>query len=104
MLELRDPLSQTLLSVTEFLVAIFRLWQHSWKMVQLREEAQLLLYRRKTRIEAQVQSFLYATNELVKLERFASDVDITLQKDREALMHMLHKTADRIVETFDEAQ
>ncbi len=103
MVELRDQISGTLFSVAEFLIDLLRLWQHGWRRAQLREEAQLLLYKRNMRIEAHVQSFLYATNELVKLERLASETDLTLQKNREALMMMLRKTADLIVETFDKA-
>ena len=103
MVELRNPIWQRLAVVTEFLIAILRLIFHSWRMAQLREEAHLLLYKRNMRIEAHVQSFLYATNELVKLERIASETDLTLQKNREALMMMLRKTADLIVETFDKA-
>ncbi len=103
MLELRDPISQTLLSVTEFLVAILRLFQHSWRMAKLREEAQLRYYHRLLAMDAEVQSFIYATNELVKLERVASDVDLSLHKNREILMQVLHKTAERVKRLFDEA-
>ena len=103
MLELRDPISERLLSVTEFLVAILRLWQHSQRMAQLREEAQLHHYYRLMQMQVEVQSFIYATNELVKLERLASETDITLQKNREILMQLLHTTAERIKRIFDEA-
>ena len=102
MLELRDPISERLLSVTEFLVAILRLWKHSQRMAQLREEAQLRHYHRLMQMQAEVQSFIYATNELVKLERLASEVDITFQKNREILMQLLHTTAERIKRIFDE--
>ncbi len=103
MVELRDQISGTLFSVAEFLVTILRLWQHSWRMVQLKEAAHLRHYHRKTQIDADVQSFIYATNQLVKLERLASETDITLQKNREILMQLLHTTAERIKRTFDEA-
>ena len=102
MLELRDPISGTLSSVTEFLIVILQLFQHSWRMAKLREEAQCILYKRRMQIDAEVQSFIYATNELVKLERFASEMDITLQKNREILMQLLYTTAERIKGIFDE--
>ncbi len=49
-------------------------------MAQLRQEAQLRHYYRLMQMQAEVQSFIYVTNELVKLERLASEVDIMLQK------------------------
>ena len=102
MRELRDPFHEGLASVAELFWDLRGLFEHSRRKSQIREEFRILYYKRHKQIEAELQSFLKARNELMRLERLATEADVRLPKNREMLMQVMHVTAERIGRVFTE--
>ncbi len=83
---------------------MLRLFDHSRRKSQIREEARILYYKRHMQIEAELHSFLKARSELMKLERYAAEADLSLQMTREVLSKAMRQTAEGIGKAFPDPE